>query len=895
MVADTDPHVRGDGARLRPWPWQRGWRQSVRAVYRHEWRLLAHAPMTPVFLGGLLVTLAALVFVAGDFYATDRASVELQWTFLPWAALVFVPALAMRAFADDTGERGLELMQAMPLSAGAIVTGTWAAGTAMLLVGLAGTAPFVATVAYLGSPDWGALLGGYVGAALLLAAFYALALLAAALVRDMAAAYVLGLLLVLAALLAGWDVAQRQFDGPLGSMLLAPLAALSPKPWLDRLASGRLDPATVAAFVVVTGLCLAGARSALQARRRGSLATGLSGRGVALAAGAVIGGVAIAALAGRVPLSLDLTSGGEFTLHPETIAAARTVPPGTRIDVYWSADQRQIPAAIRAHARRTQALLQALSARSGGRLTVTVHDATTDSDAEAAALSQGLSRVPMSSGDSFVLGATITHGERRGAIPYFDVRRDQLVEYDIALALATLGRARTPRIGLLSPLLLPRHVSEPREGLAVIEDIKRSFDVAIIPHFADALPQGLDVVVVIGAAILKTSMLYALDQHVMAGKGLIVLIDPYARFDGARDVAVPQPSVEINDISDLLLKYGVRFHPEGVVGDAELASPVVGEGQRQISYPFWLRLGRDRVASAHPVTASLNALLFAEAGTLSPATAEAATALVTTRGPATGILSRAAAGDKSSEALAQLFTPDGQTRTLAAALHGPFDSAFAGKPDGTGATLHQSRSPASTPVFAVADIDFLFDPMSMREVTMGDKVIARPANDNAALLLNMIEYATGDPRLLASRGRGSLQRPFTRVAALLSEAQQRHRSEEARLAAIVTRIDSDVRKVMDVAGVTEISGLPAAVQARIRTLTDGLRPVRRALRQIRLAMREDVERLGQRLMAINLAAGPLFALAFACLMRLTRHRAQPPQDTGTEAEGTQPSPDSFPL
>ena len=848
------------------------WRAGFLAVFRHEWRMLAYAGMTPVFIGGFLLTLSATVFLAGDFYSNDHTAADLLWTFLPWVAVVFVPALAMGAFSDEPGNRSLELMLALPLPPGAVVAGKWAAGSAILLVTLAGTFPFVATLAYLGQPDWGALILGYLSAMLLLAGFYALATLASALTRDMAGGYVLGLVALLAILLAGWDATLRSTQGTTVAPVLAFLSSLSPKLWLDRMAAGQLEAGALAAFASLSGLALACTHWAIAARRAGTLRSSLSLQAILSGLALITGAVAVTALSARLPLLADLTAASEFTLHPETIAVARGVPEGTSIDFYWSQDEARVPSPIRAHARRTRALMLSLAARSGGRLSFTEHDPRAESEVEEAAQSAGIARVPMSSGDSFYLGASITSGARKTAVAYFDIRRAALLEYDVAQALAGLGRARTPKVGLISPLLLPRNVSEPREGLAVLEEIKRAYDVAIVPHFADALPEGLDVVVVFGATILKRDMLYALDQHVMGGKGLIVLVDPYARFGAATEIVVPEPSDDINDISDLLLRYGVRFHPEAVIGDAELASPVMGTANRQISYPFWLRLRRDQLSSAHSVTANLNEIMLAEAGALTIERTDAATALITTTGPATGSLLRSAAAGKTADALATLFKPDGGARILAAALAGPFESAFKNPPETALARAHTTRSAEPSAVFAVADMDFIFDPLSLQEIAAGDAIAARPLNDNIAFLLNMIEYASGDPRLLAIRSRSTVSRPFTRVADLLAQAQRRHRDEEARLLAAIGKVEGDVRKVLDIAGVKEVTALPAPVQSRIGALLGELKPYRQQLRKIRLGIREDVERLGFRLTFLNFASAPLFALAFAYLMHWTRHR-----------------------
>lgn len=855
-----------------PTPGSRSIWRGLRAVVRHELRSLAYAPIAPVFLGGFLVALSAAIFIAGDFYSSDQASAALMWTFLPWVALVFVPALAMRAFTAEQGDRSLELMQSLPLPSTAIVTGKWLAGTALLAFVLTGTAPFVLTLAFLGSPDWGALATGYLGALLLLAVFFALALLAASLTREAAAAYVLGLVLLLLLIVAGWDAAQKAAAGTPFAWLAEGAERLSPKLWLDRMATGRIELGALASFLAVTAAALIATHAALLRRRASQSANRkLTGTPTHLAAVTLLL-VAVAAFADRLPQVADFSAGRAYTLHPETIAAARSVAPGTRVDLYWSAGEARVPSSIRTHAARVRSLLTDLARHSEGRLLFTLHETAPENDAEAAALAAGLRRIPMSSGDSFVLGATFAHGERQGTITYLDIRREALVEYDIAQALSSLARPRTPRIGLLTPLLTPRNVSEPREGLAVLEELKSAYDVAIIPFFADAIPDDLDAVVLIGASVLKPEMLYSLDQHVMRGKGLIVLIDPHTRFNASSDMVVPRPSTEVNDISDVLLRYGVRFDPDSVVGDASLAAQVAGSDETRINYPFWMRLGSNELSADHAVTASLNEILLAEAGSFAVERPERVTPLIVT-GPSSGALSRAEAEGKSADALAAMFKSDGKSRVLAAALSGSLESAFDGPPaPKDGGAAHLATSTGAPVVFAVADTDFVFDPLSLENVVTGERSHTRPINDNLTFLLNMVESAAGDPRLLAIRSRGTVQRPFNRVATMLGEAQARHREEEARLLAAISKVEGDIAKVLRIAGVKDASELPNDIRDKIKTLISGLQPYKSQLRQIRLGMREEVERLGTRLLAANLAAGPLIALAFSFAARWWRRR-----------------------
>ena len=78
------------------------------AVFRHELRLLLYQPLSYLFQLCFLLVLAASIFLIVDFYATDEASIRPMLVFLPWVALILVPALAMRAWAEAHSDRSME-------------------------------------------------------------------------------------------------------------------------------------------------------------------------------------------------------------------------------------------------------------------------------------------------------------------------------------------------------------------------------------------------------------------------------------------------------------------------------------------------------------------------------------------------------------------------------------------------------------------------------------------------------------------------------------------------------------------------------------------------------------------------------------------------------------------
>ena len=142
----------------------------------------------------------------------------------------------MRAFHGQNNEGSMELTLSLPLSASSITIGKWLTGSCILLVTLAMTFPFALTIAYLGSPDWGIIIAGYIGASLLLSSAYAVSMLAAALCREQIAAFVLGLGLLLVLMLLDSGLGELTILPPALRWFADTLYLASPRHWLDEMA-----------------------------------------------------------------------------------------------------------------------------------------------------------------------------------------------------------------------------------------------------------------------------------------------------------------------------------------------------------------------------------------------------------------------------------------------------------------------------------------------------------------------------------------------------------------------------------------------------------------------------------------------------------------------------------
>ncbi len=818
-------------------------------------------------MAGLLAALNLCVFMVADFYTTDEASMRVWRIFIPWVGLIFMPALAMRSWPDEYTDRSVELAMTLPVNAMELVIGKFNAGLAIIALVLLFTLPFPMTLDYLGEPDPGVMFSTYLAAFLLLSLYLAISLCIAAMLGEPVSVFVVSVLTLFVMTISG----SAEFDSLLNRITtpgaLEFLNSLGPKAHFDAICSGFLTLYDILYFLLLTTLALAVCSAAVVARRSGpphrsALRIIRSGLPVAIV-------LAVSqTLSDGFPATLDLTEQKEFTLSDATLDQLALTPAGTRARLFWSANQSNVPVSIKSHARRAKNLLERLAWHAGGNLEIEKIDPIPDTDAELLAIQSGLQSVPMSSGDTFYLGMTIEYGQRVKILPYIDIQREHFLEYDLISSIRQVIREDSSRIALLGPLIPPGSLNNPRAGLSFVEELKRSHDLALVPFFDERLPVDIDVLIVVQSAVLKKEMLQAIDRFVIEGGVLIVMMDPYVRSDTASNELEFQPSAEINDISDLVLSYGLRYVGDRIAGDRELGTPVaISDDNTRVSFPYWMRFNRAQLASGFAGTASIDNLLLIESGWFEMADhlpdGTMITALVSTTAGSGSELHPTYA-TKSPATLARDFEPDGRTRLVAALISGNIQSAFK-SPDLAQAApaTRQSR------VFAIADVDWLFDQFAMQTSQMGSRLMTRPINDNLAFLGNMIASGS-EGELSTIQARGPMSRPFSRVEQLFRDTQQEIRTREQSTWQNVAELERQLAEIRAVAGVDDLSALPSPLKEQVITVQTELVAMRRDLRNIRMQIRQRIDQLGHRLTIINILSGPLLVMMLGVFIRFTR-------------------------
>jgi ABC-2 type transport system permease protein len=178
---------------------------STKAIFKRELRSYFESAVAYVFLIVFLMLTAFLTFAVGHFYEVGQADLRGFFFWHPWVYLILVPAVAMRLWAEERRSGTIELLLTMPVTLTQAILGKFLAAWAFLALALALTFPIVLTTRFLGHPDPGVIVTGYIGSFLLAGAYLAVGVLTSAMTRNQVISFVISVVICLFLLMAGWS------------------------------------------------------------------------------------------------------------------------------------------------------------------------------------------------------------------------------------------------------------------------------------------------------------------------------------------------------------------------------------------------------------------------------------------------------------------------------------------------------------------------------------------------------------------------------------------------------------------------------------------------------------------------------------------------------------------
>jgi ABC-2 type transport system permease protein len=241
---------------------------GFKAVFKRELKSYFTTPIAYVFLVVFLFFAGYLTFKNG-FFEIRQADMTAFFVNMPLLFAFLVPATAMRLWAEERKTGSIELLFTLPITVMQAVLGKFFAAWVFLLIALALTFPMVITVFYLGQPDLGLIITGYLGSILMAGGFLAVGCFFSALSKNQVISFVLSVVACAVLVFAGVPTTMNYLSTFLPSGLVTAVGNMSFETHFESIQKGVLEFRDVSYFLFLIVGWVAACAVVLEERKAG--------------------------------------------------------------------------------------------------------------------------------------------------------------------------------------------------------------------------------------------------------------------------------------------------------------------------------------------------------------------------------------------------------------------------------------------------------------------------------------------------------------------------------------------------------------------------------------------------------------------------------------------------
>jgi ABC-2 type transport system permease protein len=799
----------------------------LKAIFKRDFVCYFSNPTGYVFICVFVVLSALAAFWPPDFFGNNLANLDQLNKWLPFIMLVFIPAITMSIWAEERRQGTDELLLTLPASDLDVVVGKYLASVAIYSVSLLFSmfAIYLVFSWGLGSPDGGLFVGTYVGYWFIGLAMLSIGMVASFLTNNLTVGFILGMIFNLP--LAAFGVADWIIKNP---QLAQAIKRWSAAAQFSDFQRGVISLSGISYFVLIAAVMLY-VSMVLISRRH------WHGRDDADAMWAhyLVRAVALVALMAGINLVLshhsalhaDITSEKLNSLSDRTVQLVHQLGDDDevktiRIDAYVSP---QVPAEYAAHKLNLLSTLSELSALSGGKIVVSVHEIENFSEeATLAERTYGIAPNAVSTinrgvrdNEEIFLGVACASGLDKVVIPFID--KGIPVEYELVRSICTVSQQERKKLGVLktdAQLFGGFSMQGPTEESQIIAELKKQYDVVEVDP-SKPIDKRYDVLLAVQPSSLAPEAMEHFVSAVRGGQPTAVFEDPYPWLGAFGSVVgtaqpkqppggmmgmfgggQPQPKGDISQLWKLLGvdMYGDEiiwqdFNPETKLGEIPPEWIFVDESLRDFGEvnPF---------NEADPISSGMRQVLLLYPGALRP---EPSSKLEFTQlaitGTNTGTVNHRDV-DMAMRSGGQLNLRRVMTRQpyiIAARIKGmiPADDALTlAAAAASDAEAADAVDPADTEegkagpkeneinVVVVSDIDWIAPIIfRLREMGQNDDMLIDWKFQNVAFVLNILDSLADDDRFVAIRKRTRPHRILTKVEEATEEYREKSLKEQS--------------------------------------------------------------------------------------------------------------------
>jgi ABC-2 type transport system permease protein len=732
-----------------------------------------------VTIGVFLVVLGLFLWVVPSSSILDYgyAGLDSLFSIVPYLFLFLIPAITMRSMAEERREGTFEILLTRPLTDWQIILGKYLAGVILVLFALIPTLVYYYSVWSLGNPqgniDTGAVIGSYIGLFLLGASFTAIGLFASSISKNQIIAF------TIAAFLCAFFYIGFDLIGQLQFLQKFSLEDFGINEHYQSVSRGVLDTRDLVYFIILSAIFIWLALFALLKQRQKAIFTKTT-------IGIVAGVMVLWIISSLTFTRIDFTKEKRFTISPVSRQIMEGLDKPVKITVYLKGENFQ-PWMKRLQ-RDTRDMLSDLQAYTHGKLQFDFVDPTEGIKS----LSEDQQKAIF---DSLETKGIVGQGfsiKTDNGIGQMLIFPEALVEYQgehitvnllqsrIGLNEDDITKNSVENLEYAFSSAIKKVTSGGKAIIAFTEGHKELSDIQLydaIKSLSDGYNVGrINLKNIPFDSLLNIKLLiiakpdqpftelekFKLDQYIMRGGKVVWALDQVnaeldsMRGHGNEEMSFPK---QLN-LDDQLFVYGTRINYD-LIADYNCAQiPVttgnVG-GQPQIQMVPWLLYPIIMPLSKNPIVKNLEGIRLEFASTIDTLAVKnvkktilLATSPYNTRLHVPKMI--------SLDALEQEPDPSkfqSDPKTVGVLLEGKFPSDFLNRPLPEGLTekINPVNESQPTKMIVISDGDVFKNQLAAdgSPYPLGYDEYTRQTFGNKNLLLNIADYMTDDPRLIALR------------------------------------------------------------------------------------------------------------------------------------------------
>jgi ABC-2 type transport system permease protein len=225
--------------------------QAFLAVFKRELKSYFTTPIAYVFLVIFLFFSGYLTFKQG-FFEMRQTDMRAFFLNMPLLFVFMVPSAAMRLWAEERRLGSIELLFTLPITITQALLGKFFAAWLFLTIALSLTFPMVITVSYLGDPDIGLIITGYLGCLLMAGGFLAIGCFFSAVSKNQVISFVLSVVACTIFVFAGMPTTLSYLSTFLPAGLVSAIENMSFQTHFESLQQGLLQFKDLSYFLLLT-------------------------------------------------------------------------------------------------------------------------------------------------------------------------------------------------------------------------------------------------------------------------------------------------------------------------------------------------------------------------------------------------------------------------------------------------------------------------------------------------------------------------------------------------------------------------------------------------------------------------------------------------------------------